>query len=138
MSIVRQYIEEVWNGNNLSLVDDVIATDYVCHPGYFVDRELHGREELKQFVNVYRTSFPDIRITIDDMFADGAEVVVRMMWYGTQRGTFLNIAPTNRQVTFAWININRLVDGKIVETWPAVDMMWALQQLGAAPGLPTG
>lgn len=137
MSVVRQYVEEVWNANNLSVVDKIIASDYMCHPGYFVDRELRGRDELKRFVNTYRAGFPDIRITIDDIFGDGAEVVVRMMGYGTHRGHFLNIAPTNRQVTFAWININRLVDGKIAETWPAVDMMWALQQLGAAPsGLP--
>lgn len=139
MAVLRRFIEEAWNKGNVSVVDDLFSQDYLHHPAYLVDRELRGAEGIKQLINSYRSAFPDIRVTIEDMFGDRDEVVVRMSWYGTHRGQFLSVAPTGRQVVFFWININRFANGKIAETWPAVDIMWALQQLGAAGAVgPTG
>ena len=139
MIVLRRFIEEAWNNGNIRVIDELFSQDYVYHPAYFVDRELRGTEGIKQLVNFYRSAFPDLRVTVEEMFGDRDEAVVRMSWYGTHRGQFLNAAPTGRQVVFSWININRFANGKIAETWPAVDIMWALQQLGVAGAAgPTG
>jgi predicted ester cyclase len=68
---------------------------------------------------------------IDDLFAEGDKVVIRMTWVGTHNGQFYNTAPTRRQVSVTSIGIDRVVNGKIVEGWGEVDMLGLYQQIGA-------
>ncbi|MCB0185687.1 MAG: ester cyclase, partial [Caldilineaceae bacterium] len=44
---------------------------------------------------------------------------------------FMGMAPTNKEITFAVIDILRVVDGKIVEHWAIQDRLGLMQQLGA-------
>jgi predicted ester cyclase len=49
---------------------------------------------------------------------------------GTHRGPFMGIQPTNRELSWTGITIDRIVEGKIVESWANWDMMGMMQQLG--------
>jgi len=74
------------------------------------------------------------------MIAEGDTVVVRGTTSGTQTGAMQGIPPTGKKFTISGIDIFRVVDGKIVEHWDAVDQLGMLQQLGVipAPGQPGG
>jgi len=61
------------------------------------------------------------------------KVAGRIRFRGTQRGEFMGIPPTGKQVTFSSMEMNRIVDGKVAEHWFVVDMLGLLQQLGAVP-----
>jgi predicted ester cyclase len=79
---------------------------------------------------------PDLRVTIDDMIAEGDRVALRWTTSGTQRGaldTPLGVAPpSNRPVSIPGINIFRIAGGKIAEEWIVWDTLGSAQQVGLA------
>jgi steroid delta-isomerase-like uncharacterized protein len=130
--LVRRLIEEVFNRGNMSLIDEVVAPDFVEHeelpPGI-----PPGREAPKQMTAMMRSAFPDFKATIDDIMAEGDKVVVRQTWSGTQNGEFMGIPPTGKSVSFGVIDIIRIAGGKLVEHWGQMDSMGMMQQLGVIP-----
>ncbi len=136
-ALMHRFVEAVQNQHNLALLDDLLAPTFVNHsapPGLPADRE-----GVRQLFTLFRAAFPDGRMTIEQMVAEGDKVATRKTFQGTHQGEFLGIAPTGRQVAISLIDIVRLVDGKLVEHWNVVDNLGLLQQLGVvpAPGQPT-
>ena len=121
-AVVRRFIEEVFGGGNLELIDELFAPHYVLHDPA-VPGEVRGPEGIKQYVGMYRGAYPDTRFTIEDQIAEGDKVVTRYKWRGTHdRGKFLGVAPTRRDVEATAIVIHRVVGGKVVEEWSADDL----------------
>ena len=117
--------------DNPDLLEEVYAADVVWHEP---DREIHGIEEAKQFVSMYRTAMPDVNVTVEDMIAEGDKVVTRVTLRGTHQGETEEFGPpTGRQIEGEGITISRIEGGKIVEDWDAYDNLTTLQQLGLAP-----
>ena len=81
-SIVRRWIEEGWNKHNPAVVDQFYSASYVQHDAG--QPPLQGREGLKQYVGVFLTAFPDLRLTIDDLIAEGDKVAWRFTSTATQ------------------------------------------------------
>jgi len=71
----------------------------------------------KQLSTMFRSAFPDFKVTLDDMIAEGDKVVVRSTWSGTHKGEFMGIPPTGKKVSFGVIDIIRMAGGKAVEHW---------------------
>ncbi|MBA7640612.1 hypothetical protein ES703_48282 [subsurface metagenome] len=127
----RRAFEEVMNKGNLSLADELIATDYVGHaPGM---PDFKGPEGFRQYMTMMRTAFPDIHLTLEDTVAEGDKVVNRYTGRGTHKGELMGIAPTGKQITIAGMVISRYVGGKQVEAWVSSDMLGMLQQMGVVP-----
>ena|SRR5215831_19630806 len=133
-ALVRRFIEEVWNRGNLSLADQLISANYLHHDNATPDFG-PGPEGEKKRAGLYRTAFPDLRFTIEDMVAEGETVTSRWSSHGTHRGPLSGIAPTGKTVTISGITINRLAGGKIVEGWVIWDALGMLQQLDLVPVL---
>ena len=126
--VIRWEIEEVWHQGNFAALDDIYASNFVNHspfPGTSPDRE-----GIRQGIKTVLDALPDIKLTIEDLIAENDRVVERVTATGTHKGEFMGIAPTNRQVTFPIITINRFVDNKIIERWSLSDSLAWLQQLG--------
>jgi len=132
-AIIRNGIEAV-NKRNLASLDEFIAPDYVDHT-----TQLGGLEGVKKFYAVFFNAFPDFHRAIDDIIAEGDRVWVRSTITGTHTGEFrglaptgekITLAPTGKKITIPGVNIYRIVDGKIVETWSVTDLLGFLKQLG--------
>jgi steroid delta-isomerase-like uncharacterized protein len=130
-AIVRRFIEEVWHQKNLTVIDEIFATDYIYHMAGMPD--IQGPEGFEQFVTTIPAAFPDIQFTIEDMFAEGDMVAIRVTFRGTHQGELMGIPPTGKQVTVTGIGIQRIADGKFQETWDSFDMLGLMQQLGVVP-----
>ena len=134
-ALVRQFVEEIFNRGNMSVVDKLFAADFVEHeelpPGIPRDRE-----GVIQLTSMLRSAFPDFKATIDDIIAEGDKVVIRQTWTGTQKGEFMGIPPTGKSVSIGVIDIIRMADGKVVEHWGQMDSLGMMQQLGAIPAGP--
>jgi predicted ester cyclase len=128
--------EEVFNKGNLAIVDELVTTNSVLH--LLGGQKFKGPEGFKQFVTMFRTAFPDIHITIDDMVAEGDKVANRYTWRGTHKGELMGIAPTGKQVTVTGIKITQFVGGKQVEGWISGDQLGMMQQLGVVPPMGQG
>jgi predicted ester cyclase len=90
-------------------------------------------DQMKELVTSFRQSFPDARILIEDIVAEGDLVAARLREQGTHAGAFQGIQPTGRRVTYGSMTFLRVVDGRIVEHWGLLDMPSLLQQIGSSP-----
>ncbi len=135
-AIIRRIIEEAFNKGNLAVVDDLMATNHVYHEPS--GQEVNGPEGFKQMITTYRTAFPDLHLTIDDMVAEGDKVAFRFIFRGTHKGDLMGIAPTGKQVTLTVTVISRFVGGKEVEAWENADSLGMMQQMGVVPPMGQG
>ena len=76
------------------------------------------------------TTFPDLKLTIEDILQEGNKVVVRARMAGTQKEAFMDFPSKNRRIDIQVVDIHEFKDGKIVRTWHTEDWMSGLRQLG--------
>jgi steroid delta-isomerase-like uncharacterized protein len=119
-ALVRKFFEEAWGKGDVAAVDEFMATDYVEHPR--PSSLPPGPEGLKQLITAYRSAFPDLKLTLDDIFAEGEMVAFRWSARGTHLGDWLGIPPTGNHVTATGITIFRIAGGKVVESWTSIDL----------------
>jgi steroid delta-isomerase-like uncharacterized protein len=133
-ALVRRVIEEVVNKGNFGALDEFVASDYIYYEPTL--GEIRGRDGYKGIVNLYRTAFPDITLTIDEQIAGNDTVVTRWTGRGTHRGELMGVSPTDKRVTVQGIIVSRFRSGKLVgeiEHWDVYGMM---QQLGVVKAVP--
>ena len=133
-AVARRFLEEVFNGGKLELVDELIDPGFVNHDAAQLGPQV-GIEAAKANVARYREAFPDVYLAIEAQVAEGELVTTRWTGRGTHGGELLGIAPTGKQATVTGITIDRIVDGRIVESWTNWDTLGLLQQLGVVPAL---
>ena len=131
-AVSRRVAEEVFNGGNVDLADELYAPDYVLHDPSLPE-DLHGPEGIKRYAAMTLGAFPDIRVAVEDQVAEGDKVVSRWTATGTHTGDLMGIPPTGRRVDISGVTINRFSGGKIVEDWYQSDDLGMMQQLGVVP-----
>ena len=133
-AVVRRLFEELWNKSNLSVAEELFAPNYVHHDPSTPDFGL-GPESEKKRATLYLTAFPDLRLMIEDLIAEGETVMARWSCQGTHKGDLSGIAPTGKKFTLTGMTIARLADGKMAEGWINWDALGMFQQLGVVPEL---
>ena len=131
-NVVRRLFEEVWNKGNLQVTDELFASTYVHHDPSSPDLG-RGPESEKKRATLYRTAFPDLRLTIEDILAEGETVMARWSCRGTHKGDLSGIAPTGKPFTISGVSIARFAGGKMVEGYVNWDALGLMQQLGVVP-----
>ena len=128
-NVVRALIEKGFNEGNLEVVDDLTSPDLVEHQE-FGPRHAPGAEGVRAVVESLRRAFPDFRLTIEDLVADGDTVWLRMVAAGTNHGSFMGHAPTGRSIRIDVFDVIRVENGRMVEHWGVPDRLGVLFQLG--------
>lgn len=128
---VRKFIKQVFEGGNLDLIEDLFAPDYVLHDPVLPEK-VRGLEGIERYVSMYRAAYPDTSFTIEDQLAEGDEVVTRWTGRGAHRGELMGIPPTGKGVAVTGIEVDRISDGKMRESWVNYDALGMMQQLGVA------
>lgn len=127
----RRMMEEAWNQGDLDVVDEICAESFVDHDPVMGDGD---RESLKQGITGYREAFPDLEITIDDIFAAGDKVAFRWTAQGTFENEIMGQQPTGEKgEPVHGIAIDRFEGGRIVESWGQWDTVRFLKNIGAVP-----
>lgn len=116
-------ITEAFNQRDLAFIDEDFSFHFVLHtastPGW-----PQGLEGARKMFTTMLTTAPDIRLTIEDIFAEGDKVAVRWTFRGTHRGeSLLSGSPTGEEFTAVAISMYRFANGKIEEDW-GVDARW--------------
>ena len=130
IEIIRRVIEEIWNQGNTAVSDELVHPDYIYNePG----NVRIGIDLFKDSVIEYRSAFPDLHVSIDKIFAEDDKVVASWTFTGTHTGTpFKGFPTTGKSFGVQGININRIADGKLVESWWCVDHLSLLMLLSSA------
>ncbi|HEV2092692.1 MAG TPA: ester cyclase [Rubrobacter sp.] len=131
--LMRRFYEELWSRGNLEAIPELVAEDFVDHQAPV--GQPSGRGGLAGLAVMWRTGFPDMQETVEDLISEGDKVMGRFLMRGTHGGELMGVAPTGRSVTMGGIDVVRIADGKISEFWYAEQMLELMQQLGAAPVL---
>lgn len=113
--LIRRVTEEVYSQGDLEAIDRYYAPDWVLHDA--PPNAGGDREALKDVLGVIREGFPDVRASIELILAEGDLVASRTTAEGTHTREYFGVAPTGKRVTLRQLNIDRVRDGKIVESW---------------------
>ena len=130
-AVSRRWIE-VFNERDDAAEADVRAEEYVAHAPASLEPEPLDSEAWAEFLAGFVEGFPDLQLTVEDAVAEGDLVAQRVRFEGTHTGEFQGLPPTHRKVAFSGLELNRLVDGRVVEHWFQLDALGLLQQLGLA------
>jgi predicted ester cyclase len=129
-AVVRRYIDEVLNGKQVHLIDELVAENFVAHRNH--PSMLPGRAGVHQAV---AQNPPDYHATIEDLLADGDKVIARVTETATPTGDVFGIPAAGKRLTGSWIAIYRVREGQIAERWYEADLLGMMRQLGVMPQL---
>ena len=123
---------ELINAGDIAGFGDLVAADFVEHQG--VADFPATKEGTLDFFRALLTSFPDFRMNVEDLIADGDKTVARVRVMGTHQGQFMGVPPTGTGVEVELIDIMRFDGaGLVCEHWGVADMLSLMQQLGVVP-----
>jgi predicted ester cyclase len=118
-AIVRRFITEILQTGNMSLIDEL------CAPNYVNRMTGQGIDSFKQIAGLMNSAISDYHVTIDNLVAEGDEVVARFTMTGTVTGSIMGSKPSGKTFSVRGLTYYRLSNGKIVEDDPITnqDMM---------------
>ena len=76
---------------------------------------IHGSDRIAGHITFVRELFPDLRVQINDLIAEGDKVAAYFTASGTQKGSWRGLPPTNKYITWRGVYIYTFEDGKIAE-----------------------
>ena len=128
----RRWFEEVWNRRRAEVIEQMLAHDVIAHGlGESPDSGPAGVSQFIAFWEKFCGAFPDIRIDVEDVIAEGDRSAVRLSFGGTHDGHHLGIQPSGKSVRATALCMMRWRDGQIVEAWNEFDAMGLMRQVGA-------
>ena len=128
-NLIRKYIEEVVNTGNVDVIEKYVSSNYAeIHEG---KRHVVGIEGAKEHIIEVRQTYPDLKLTVDRQIAEGDWVATCITARGTHKGSWLGIKPTNKQVCFTGVNIEKVENGKITEHGGTANLLFQLLEIGA-------
>ena len=127
-ALAQRFHEDIFVAGDLAVADEILAPDFVWH-----SEVGPGPEGVKQFATSVRAAFPDLRLTAEQVVAEGDRVAILWTLSGTHQAEFFGVPGTGRAVSISGIDVYRIADGRIAELWTVGDDLGLLMQLGAIP-----
>jgi len=130
---IRRLFDEAWTGDNLKIVDDIVADDFVFARGGTVQED--GPALYRDLVEGAREMLPDMEHTLDDVVVgdDGDVVTVRWTVTGTFAGEYKGVQPTGEEIEMEGLELNYFEDGTPVETCTYPHRDGFLEDVGVLP-----
>ena len=124
-----KYFCEVVTSNGL--IDEVVnyvskdCTTRVGEKTFYV-----GIEGMKEHISAVRQTYSDLKMTVIRQYSDGDHIISEFIAEGTHKGEWLGMKPTGKKLTFTGVDVDRIVDGKIVEHSSAMNTFETLFEEG--------
>lgn len=118
-----------YNKRDYSVIDKYFDPHYIDHTPTFGSDDL-SFEGIKKSFQSFEKSFPDYKMNVEDIFASGNKVMVRLLVTGTNKGELMNLPPTNKEVKVPGLVYFIFKDGLISERWGFYDTESLYKQLG--------
>jgi len=125
---VRRFVDLAWNQGRLDEARATMAERFVNHTALDPNET---RDATLERIQAMRVAFPDVRMSIEDLVAEGDRVAARFRLEGTHEGPFRGLAPTGRRVSVVGMAIDRFEGGERVEGWALLDVAGLMAQLKA-------
>jgi steroid delta-isomerase-like uncharacterized protein len=125
--LARRFLRAFATGD-VATLEQIVSADLIDHnspPG-----ANPGRQGLLDAVAMFRTGFPDLDLSIEQAMAEGDMVAICGSVAGTHLGMMMGVPATGKRASFAFMDMYRIADGRIVETWHVEDVAGMFSQLG--------
>jgi uncharacterized protein YndB with AHSA1/START domain/ketosteroid isomerase-like protein len=127
VAVVRRFLEEFKNRENLDIVDELMTPDFVLHlPG---EKLPPGPASQKAVGKAIFNAFSEVHVTANDTIVEGDRVVERHTARAVHTGVFAGVLATGKKVSWTENHIYRLQDGRIAEAWSEVSFHDLMAQI---------
>ena len=126
--LARRWFDEVWNQRRDDTILELLDPNIV---GQMEGVDVRSPEDFLKARAGLLDGFPDLQVTVDDVVAEGDNVVVRWSASGTHKGAGLGIAPSKRRVSFRGMSWIVFSNGRIVKGWDSWNLGRFFAQLTA-------
>lgn len=125
--LLASYVREVWDNGDLDALERFLSPGFKRH----VSPTLPPLDRDGQIERLggFRSAFPDITLTVEDVVAGDDRVAFRSTIRGTHRGTLAGRTATGKQITVGLVDIVRIEHGLFAEQWGGPDMSDLFRQL---------
>ena len=134
-SLVHRYFEDA--PDHPEIYDEILAPDFrvtaIHHATINPQGKESGPASYKSAALWLKSVWKEGHITVNEMIAEDDRVVAHWTFRGIQAGEIFGIPPTGKEVTYSGINIFRIADNKLAESWDIFDRLWLWQQLDVLP-----
>ena len=133
-TLVRRYFEAA--GEDPAIYDEILSADFqshAIHHATMTSDEVRGPEPFKAAAAALQATWADRQLVIDELIAEGDRVMAWWTFRGRQVGDAFGVPATGKEITYSGINIFRVANGKLAETWDIFDRLWIWQQMGVLP-----
>lgn len=130
--IPAQRLWKAFETGDLDDLDSFVAAEAVVHNAGDPFGHLRGPEHVRQLIEMYRSAFSGLRATIRLQIAEGDHASTLLEVSGDNTGELMGQPATGRHASVLVTQTDRVVDGKIAESWSTWDVLSMLQQLGLA------
>jgi steroid delta-isomerase-like uncharacterized protein len=118
---IARRVYEIISAGNFDRAEEIVDASAPDNELLAGDPPAKLIDTFKETFSEAREAFPDMRVTVEDLIAEGDKVTARVTMRGTHQGEFQGIAPTGKRVEVEAIDMFRINDGKIVEHWGHAD-----------------
>ncbi len=128
--VVRQFFE-IYNNQDYEAAYKYIAPNYIDHglP------QVRSVEDAVEILKATHKAFPDIKVVIDDLIEENHKVVFRGHFTGTHLGEFVGMASSGVKVEFEALEIFKIENQKITESWGYWPLSAIVSQIQASEKL---
>ncbi len=133
--IARQFVDRIFVARDAAAVDELLTDDFTPHTW---GRTGPGKAAMLGAIERTSAGLSDVRMTIEDVIAEGDRVVVRLTAHAVQSGEFMGMPASGKAYDIGEIHILRIRDGKVSEHWHQADLLGMMAQLKGDPGTNAG
>jgi len=134
-TLVRRYFEAF---HQPEIYDEILASDFhmtaLHHATLSPGGTARGPQAYKAAAVWMQSVWQDGRMTVDELLAEGDRVMALWAFRGAQMGEMFGPPPTGKEISYSGVNLFRIENDKLAESWDMFDRLWLWQQLDVLPG----
>lgn len=132
--LVRRWFDDLFNQGELAAANEILAADVEYRgPPSLSPQDVTSPDDIKEYVEVYQTAFPDLWYTVERISRADGELQVRWSATGTHESDLFGMEPTGEMFTVEGIDVFLVEDGEITEIYAQWDTLKMVQELGVVP-----
>jgi steroid delta-isomerase-like uncharacterized protein len=129
---IRESMVQLWNTADANIARQIYA-DHAARYDPNNPEPIRGWAGIAGYVAEVRNAYPDFRLELHEMVAEGDLFASHWTCTGTHRGEYRGIPPTGRQIRLTGMTLCRVEKGRIVEDRVYFDRLSMFEQLGVSP-----
>jgi len=136
--LVQRWFGELFNDGDLWVADAILADDVRYHgPPSLSPGDATGADEIKEYVEVFRSAFPDLAYEVRSISSANGELRVHWTATGTHEDALFGMSATGEVFTVDGIDVFTVEDGLITAVHAQWDTLGMVQELGVVEPLGT-